>query len=78
MLMRVPANISVAGAIRRVRIDNAMKDLRNLEEHMNDVTKKVAGVYPEAGKRLAAIHVGLQHLIATIADYAPTDPEDAQ
>ena len=78
MLRRVPANISVAGAIRRVRFDNAMKDLKSLEEHMKDVTKKVAGVYPEAGKRLAAIHVGLQHLIATLADYAPIDPEDAE
>jgi hypothetical protein len=78
MLMRVPGNISVAAAIRRARRDNAMKDLRSLEEHMNDVTKKVAGVYPEVGKRLAAIHVGLQHVTATIADYAPTDQEDAQ
>ena len=49
--MRVPGNISVAAAICRARRDNAMKDLRSLEEHMNDLTKKVAGVYPEAGEK---------------------------
>jgi hypothetical protein len=53
MFMRVPANISVAGAIRRLRFDNAMKDLEALEQHMEQVTKRFKTVYPEAGKRLA-------------------------
>ena len=57
--MRVPGNISVAAAIRRARRDNAMKDLRSLEEHMNDLTKKVAGVYPEAGEKTRCYHCGL-------------------
>ena len=78
MRVRVPANISVVGAIRRLRVDNAMRDLRSLEKHMNKVTTKLAGTYPEAGKRLAALHVGLQHLIGSIANYAPADNEDAQ